>query len=772
MRISTVMVVLGFLVVAITAVALSIALWPAEEIRDDAMMAGLSAADFPQLEVDVFAELDQGVALSPEAVQGRNTWILWTGGSQVFIDLLARESYGISDTLKMLDSRRRGSRFSELGLINEPGFVEARHPDELGIWLDVPAGGASSGKVDRAIEEAGLDPRVYGRSTGVLGLRLFPNPDFDEQAAGVWDAELFYDPDEDYSRDPLLVRPYRVGMTCGLCHVAPNPLRPPADPNRPRWENLVSLLGNQYFREGRVFAGNLGPPPARPEAPSSFLWELLNAQPVGTSDTSRIATDHINNPNAINAIFNVNARFSVAHAVPVAKELMSDASLALPSAGESQHRIVPHILKDGADSVGLAGAALRVYVNIGVFSQYWLTLHTPLLGIRYQQPFEVARAAEGSVYWQATVERMSNLEAFFRSPGPYRLEDAVWVDAQGEERSGAELLSNDPEVLARGKSAFARECAACHSSKRPPEELDPRSLEVRSWFEASVAADDFRDDNFLSEDKRHSISRVRTNACRALATNAKRGRVWDNFSSETYKELPAADTITIYNPFTGEDGDLEWSLRERGVRHSVGYYRTPSLISLWSSAPFLHNNSLGLYNGDPSVAGRLAAFDDATEKLLWPERRLGPGSIWKTSRASTLRIPLEPLPALVRRHARSADLVRSHGEGAEYIEIGPIPAGTPINLLASLDLSLGSVRDARKAASLARLAVEIRDVLAGVDKRQLDDDGALELMKARLLPLLMKNSNCPDLVEDRGHYFGTGLADEDKRALIEFLKTL
>jgi hypothetical protein len=39
-------------------------------------------------------------------------------------------------------------------------------------------------------------------------------------------------------------------------------------------------------------------------------------------------------------------------------------------------------------------------------------------------------------------------------------------------------------------------------------------------------------------------------------------------------------------------------------------------------------------------------------------------------------------------------------------------------------------------------------------------------------------SKCPDFVVDRGHYFGTGafkeepgLSDEDKRALIEFLKT-
>ena len=37
---------------------------------------------------------------------------------------------------------------------------------------------------------------------------------------------------------------------------------------------------------------------------------------------------------------------------------------------------------------------------------------------------------------------------------------------------------------------------------------------------------------------------------------------------------------------------------------------------------------------------------------------------------------------------------------------------------------------------------------------------------------LMSASTCPDLVEDRGHEFGASLSDSDKRALIEFLKTL
>src|SRR5215470_11791112 len=92
----------------------------------------------------------------------------------------------------------------------------------------------------------------YGEPSGVVGLRLFPNPNFDEKARRRWNAERYYsDPNYYYSKD--LVRPYRVGMSCGFCHVGPNPLKPPADPNNPRWENLSSNVGAQYFWWDRVF---------------------------------------------------------------------------------------------------------------------------------------------------------------------------------------------------------------------------------------------------------------------------------------------------------------------------------------------------------------------------------------------------------------------------------------------------------------------------------------------------------------------------------------
>src|SRR5947207_7504258 len=93
----------------------------------------------------------------------------------------------------------------------------------------------------------------------------------------------------------MMISPSRVGVACGACHIAPYPDNPPADPENPRWKNLASAIGNQYINEGKVFACNV--------EKGGFFYEMLATQPRGTSDTSRIATDHINNPNAIYPIF-------------------------------------------------------------------------------------------------------------------------------------------------------------------------------------------------------------------------------------------------------------------------------------------------------------------------------------------------------------------------------------------------------------------------------------------------------------------------------------
>ena len=157
---------------------------------------GRTPGDFPELATDVFNPMDGGIALSSDEIKGRNTWNLWCGGDEQFWERMSRESYGLIDLLKTIDSRDRASRFKEMGLINEPGYKQASKPDEYGLWIDEAV----------EPEPTAIDTKVYGRATGIMGFRLFPNPDFDEAAKKKWDAKRFYD-DADYAVSPTLVRP-------------------------------------------------------------------------------------------------------------------------------------------------------------------------------------------------------------------------------------------------------------------------------------------------------------------------------------------------------------------------------------------------------------------------------------------------------------------------------------------------------------------------------------------------------------------------------------
>ncbi len=682
---------------------------------DEAKRAGLTPKDFPQITADIFQPMDGGIALTPNEIMGRNTWNLWSGGNERFWDHVARDSFGLMDLLKTLDNRKypRGERFKTLGLVNQPGFQAATKPDEYGLWLDQQV----------EPEPPGIDEKTYGRPSGVLGFRLFPNPDFNEEARQKWDGARFLN-DPTYFSDNKLVRPYRVGVSCGSCHIAPNPSNPPADPENPRWENLASAIGNQYIREGKVFAPNV--------QKGGFFYEELAAQPPGTSDTSRIATDHLNNPNAINAIFLLAERERIA-----AQEKLAGGTLALP--GTKDEMPVAHILKDGADSIGVPGATIRVYINIGMFSEYWLTRHNRLIGLVDQKPFEISKAREHSVFWRATEERLDDIAAFFRRLQPLRL-----VDAPG----GAVQVTTDEPVLTHGKQVFANSCAHCHSSKQPPAGIDPESGDGKAWFRSAVMQADFLENNFLSNEKRYPLSKIQTNAARAMGTNAKAGHIWDNFSSQTYKELPPPGDVEFYNPFD-ETQPIKFTPKSKNT--GPGYYRVPSLVSIWSSAPFLHNNALGKFTGDPSVAGRLEAYYDAAEKLLWPEKRLGKASIWRTQNECNLHLRKEFVPRTLRKLADS--------DG--YIKIGPVPKGMPINLLANLEPDFGD---------LVALKMKLGKALLAIHARNLTPEAArAELLKA--VPQLLAANKCPDFIEDKGHYFGTDLSDEDKRALIEYMKT-
>jgi mono/diheme cytochrome c family protein len=660
---------------------------------------------------DLFRPMDGGIELSGDEISGRNMWMLWTAGSEHFWDRMARESHGLVDLLKTLDSRQRGRRFQETGLINEPGFRAATKPDEFGLWLDE--------RVEK--EPDSYDPEVYGRSSGVLGFRLFRNPAFDAAARAAWDAQR-YETDAAYAADPRLVRPYRIGVTCAACHAGFNPQNPPGDPESPRWENLSSVIGNQYLREGAVFA--------RGARAGGFFAEMLRAQPRGTSDTTRIASDNLNNPSAISPILSLTARIDHGK-----NEWMHPDFLLLHN--QRAQMIIPRLQIDASDNVGFPGALLRPYVNIGLHSQHWLEQINPLVGLVPTRPFSIKAGRKSSAYWNSTEGRAANLLRFLQKMRPLRLADAP---------GGRGFI--DAAKVPRGAVVFAQRCAGCHSGRQPPEGLD-----IVEWFQREMEKPEFLRDNSFANEERYPITQIQTNASRALATNHKRGEVWHAFSSEMYKTLGSVGEIDVWNPATGKEEKF------RVPEGGTGFYRPPSLVSLWATAPFLHNNSVGKYTGDPSVRGRLDAYHDAMEKLLWPEKRAGLASVHRTAAPSTLQLHVTAIPEPLH------SLLAPHADPDGWFRVGPIPAGMPINLFANVDPALPT-------RPLAETILAVKRALAEAAAKNLDAAALEELMKKEVLPALFKASKSPDLIEDRGHTFGADLPDADKQALIEFLKTI
>ena len=104
--------------------------------------------------------------------------------------------------------------------------------------------------------------------------------------------------------DCKLVRPYRVGMSCGFCHVGPSPVHPPADPANPQWADLSSTVGAQYMWVDRLFIYRANP--------DNYFFQLVHTYRPGAMDTSLVSTDNINNPRTMNAVYSLGDRLGQA----------------------------------------------------------------------------------------------------------------------------------------------------------------------------------------------------------------------------------------------------------------------------------------------------------------------------------------------------------------------------------------------------------------------------------------------------------------------------
>ncbi len=836
------------------------------EVVDEAKAAGKTTADFPADDHDYFRDMDmrpdgtvdangnstlKPLDLTKDEIKGRNTWVLWCAGDEVFWDYLAGHSYGFMDLLKLCEfgpnDKLGGKRWGPTGLVIEPGTKVPDKPDEFGLYIRQPE--------DATAPQP--DPKIYGRSSGIVGLRLFPNPKFDDKARKHWDI-FRYQRDEKYYNDPNLVRPYRVGMSCVFCHVAPHPLNPPADPEAPKWANLSTTIGAQYLRMRAVFGNQL--------TEDNFIYHLLDSQPPGTIDTSLIATDQINNTSTMNALWDFGARLDRSGLLSISPsyrsaeyandylaryghnefEQLSTVSATMPVAlyGLSNvyanPRPVPRVLLEGADSIGAWGALARVYLNIGMFSERWITLQNLFIGFRKQQPFKVTDVEKNSVYWQVNKGNVDYLAEFFlKSTGPMRLKDAPGGKQLGQLKG--EGVPWDP-ALAAGRKVFAERCIVCHSSKQPngmngapsgPEKLDAKKLldylkdpGYRQWALTEVEKPDFWQNNFLSTEIRVPVTVIKTNAARSLGSNAVAGHMWEDYSSDTYKNLPAVQKITYWDP--AAQRDVKWQPPGNGR----GYYRPPPLIGIWATAPFLHNNTCGLFNNDPSVKGRLEAFDDGIHRLLTPgqtdeeaaaNRYLwtnGPslemgtpinhataerlkqdrGLVWRTPVETHLHVPASGIQQFIA--GVSPDWIRWL-VNYPWISFAVLLLIGLVILLASGKRALGYIVLVL-ALLLGFFAAFIRgwfgdlnvlhlpvgtpvDLLANLDPAEITITKPANLVtltygmrnlkkpgtdaERKQVAKLLGMSTSPDLVLDRGHYFAKDLSKQELEDLIDLLKT-
>ena len=217
----------------------------------------------------------------------------------------------------------------------------------------------------------------------------------------------------------------------------------------------------------------------------------------GTSDTSAIPTDQVNNPGTINAINNFSQRPEFTDE-DVIKWRKVAACPATPAAGQKcwcepgrdgkcwlrsrEKETVHHILKGGEDSIGALEAIQRVYFNIGSCSeQCWLNHLTDLRQLDPQArnfgqtPFDIGQCRRDCPNFRAIEDRLPNIVAFLFSQEANATDLAVARENERKAKDAKARYTQDDLVadldqqfgtgaVARGREVFAESCARCHSS--------------------------------------------------------------------------------------------------------------------------------------------------------------------------------------------------------------------------------------------------------------------------------------------------------------------
>jgi hypothetical protein len=638
----------------------------------------------------------------------------------------------------------------------------------------------------------------FGTSTGALGLRKFPNPRFDPAqwqrlngSAASWDgyrAARSGGPRGDNWRgsrffDGSIEPPFRIGMACGACHIGYSPLRPPRDPNAPKWENIDGLIGNQYSRISQMMASGL--------RSQQLEWQLIARARPGTIDTSALPMDLVANPGTMNAIMNLPRRPLAEHRVLKWRKASScpggEATCWCEPMKpgkcwlrDERTERVHNILKGGEDSIGAAEAVQRVYFNIGSCAEQCWINHVPDLRMvdpaqrNYgQTPFDIGQCRRDCASFRAIEDRLADIVAFLSSGRPADLWKARGYGSPAELDSALDAEFGEGSI-ALGREVFVRSCARCHSSQQPPyDNIDFRAM---SPDDPTLRID------WLSSGRPMPVGLIGTNAARALHSNHMVSRVWDQYAARDLHERPT-------DPM----------LREVMKGGGRGYYRPASLLSVWATAPFMHNDAIGpevcgkpanpaldfyappyvdaggkplanpppCWPYDPSVEGRWRLYKESMDQLLNPVRRI-PKMFLTTDEITvavaptfstggrdsglSLRIP-KGTPAVLLNSLRYKDLIQD----IVLLERNPSKLNAKYkNLLTAEQL-------AELKEGLARLRARLRSQIGHLTIDLTDVQGDF---------IQSYYSNVMQHVESTGHRFGTTLSDREKRALTAYLATL
>ena len=777
-----------------------------------------------------YAEQDKNYA--PSARAGREIWFFATAFNDRFYTYSFPQRLGASiDWFKILAAKNKGDLFQGWGITPDPdccvpgdpncparsldetyGFQFCKGDEELLKFVGKegyrdPACDFEDAPFDVSTRHGNVDQRqstcdlLFGTSTGALGLRKFPNPRFDAEkwrklngSLSTWENYAKFlsnetgDGDSRTNRlfDGSIEPPFRIGMSCGACHISYDPLNPPADPSKPEWKNIDGLVGNQYSRISQLLASGM--------SQHLLEWQLIARTRPGTVDTSALPMDTVSNPGTMNAIYNFKSRPTHRHTILKWRKASqcpggpSEVCWCEPQkAGKCWQRgeeaeMVQNILKGGEDSVGAAEAIQRVYFNIGSCAEQCWMNHLPDLRAidpaqrNYgQTPLDIGQCRRDCASFRAIEDRLNNVVDFFLTARPTDLATARGVtQAQLEAQLNQEFGAN---AVVIGRGVFARNCAGCHSSQENRNE--------NTDFRATDPADPTRRVDFLSNEKPILATRVGTNAARAMHSNHMATRVWDQYSSREVKERPA-------------DPKLDEVMKGGGR----GYYRPPSLLSVWAYAPFMLNNAMG-----PEVCGTpsnkeidfySSPYVDENDKLVASPPPCVKFDVSVNGRYELFKQSIDQLLNPAKRGRK----VKLAGEDiivdiASNVKLGPIE----INSL-SLKLPKGSPAVMLNSLRYKDMIQDI--VLAKRDPAKLDEKYAGTLTPERIAEL--KNgldrlrpaftvgrgqvtiditqpkdqadfiqkfySNVLGKVENSGHMFGTNLSDDDKKALIAFLATL